>query len=99
MIRHPQDGTCRFKKGSVGATDSGYSDLPHGDEAALKEALATVGPISIAIDGQINHAISNPVAIPIAVDRRCPLRHRRGDLISSPTPCPSPSTSEVVLDF
>lgn len=44
------DGTCRFKKSNVGATDSGYTDLPQGDEASLKEAVATIGPISIAID-------------------------------------------------
>lgn len=27
-----------------------YVDIPNGDEEALKEALATVGPISIAIN-------------------------------------------------
>ena len=41
---------CRFDPGYVGATDNGYVDLPQGSEQKLQEALATVGPISIAID-------------------------------------------------
>jgi len=45
-----QEGTCHFKAADSGATDAGYTDLPQGDEEKLKEALATVGPISIAID-------------------------------------------------
>lgn len=45
-----QDETCHFKSSYVGATDGGAVDLPQGDEKALKEAVATVGPISIAID-------------------------------------------------
>ncbi|GBN19297.1 Cathepsin L [Araneus ventricosus] len=45
-----QDGTCHFKKSSVGATVTGYVDIPTGDEDALKKAVATVGPISVAID-------------------------------------------------
>lgn len=45
-----EDGTCRFKRSDVGATDTGYTDVTSGDEDALKEALATIGPISIAID-------------------------------------------------
>lgn len=45
-----KDGVCRFKKDSVGATDTGYTDVTQGDESALKEALATVGPIAVAID-------------------------------------------------
>ena len=41
---------CHFKKSSVGATDTGFTNIPHGDEDALKKAVATVGPISVAID-------------------------------------------------
>lgn len=44
------DGTCHFKKTTVGATDSGYIDIPEGDEKKLKKAVATVGPVSVAID-------------------------------------------------
>jgi len=45
-----QDGSCHFKKSDVGATVTGYVDIPSGDEDALKKAVATVGPISVAID-------------------------------------------------
>jgi cathepsin L len=45
-----QDGTCHFKKANVGATCTGFVDIPTGDEEALKKAVATVGPISVAID-------------------------------------------------
>ena len=42
---------CHFSKKNVGATDVGYTRIhPSGDELALKAAVATVGPISIAID-------------------------------------------------
>ncbi|CAG5866542.1 unnamed protein product [Menidia menidia] len=45
-----EDGQCRYKPGNVGATCTGYTDVSEGDEDALKEAVATVGPISVAID-------------------------------------------------
>jgi len=45
-----KEGKCRYKKQNSGATDTGFVDVPQGDEAKLKEAAATVGPISIAID-------------------------------------------------
>jgi len=45
-----RDNTCRFKKDSIGATDTGFTDIKSKDEEALKEAVATVGPISVAID-------------------------------------------------
>lgn len=41
---------CHFKKRNVGSTCSGFVDVKQGNEGALKEALATVGPVSIAID-------------------------------------------------
>lgn len=41
---------CHFNKKTIGATDKGYVDLPEGDEDQLKIAVATQGPISIAID-------------------------------------------------
>jgi len=44
------DDTCRYKKQDKGASDVGWTDVPAGDEGALMQALATVGPVSIAID-------------------------------------------------
>jgi len=44
------DDTCQFKKRDVGATDVGFVDIKQGDEEALKAAVATVGPVSVAID-------------------------------------------------
>uniref|UniRef100_A0A646QFB6 CathepsinL n=1 Tax=Hemiscolopendra marginata TaxID=943146 RepID=A0A646QFB6_9MYRI len=45
-----RDGKCRFKRPNVGASDTGYVDVPEGDEEKLQEAAATIGPISVAID-------------------------------------------------
>jgi cathepsin L len=45
-----QDGNCHFNKSDVGAEDVGFSDIPAGDENALKSAVASVGPVSVAID-------------------------------------------------
>ena len=41
---------CLFKPEDVGATLKSYKTIPQGDENALKNAVATVGPISVAID-------------------------------------------------
>ncbi|CAF1091665.1 unnamed protein product [Adineta ricciae] len=45
-----RDDTCRFQTKDVGATDTGFADIPSHDENALQSAIATVGPISVAID-------------------------------------------------
>jgi cathepsin L len=47
---HAHQEKCHFNKKTVGATVSGFIDVKSGDEEALKEALATVGPVSVAID-------------------------------------------------
>jgi cathepsin L len=44
------DDTCHYDPKSVGATDKGFVDVPSGDENKLKQAIATVGPVSVAID-------------------------------------------------
>jgi cathepsin L len=44
------DDTCRYDAANSGATDKGFVDIPQGDEAKLKKALATIGPVSVAID-------------------------------------------------
>ena len=41
-----------FSKSKVGATETGFVDIESGSEAALMQAVATVGPISVAIDAE-----------------------------------------------
>ncbi|XP_019714561.1 cathepsin S-like, partial [Hippocampus comes] len=43
-------GECRYSPAERAANCSSYRVLPEGDEGALKQALAFVGPISVAID-------------------------------------------------
>jgi len=45
-----EDGKCHFSPDKVGATDVGYVDVESGSEKKLQEAVATVGPVAIAID-------------------------------------------------
>ncbi|XP_055029048.2 cathepsin L.1 [Misgurnus anguillicaudatus] len=45
-----EDHQCRFNPSTIGATCSGYVDITSEDENALQEAVATIGPISVAID-------------------------------------------------
>lgn len=44
------DGQCKFKKEDIGATVTGYVRVRQYSEADLKKAVATVGPVSVAID-------------------------------------------------
>jgi cathepsin L len=45
-----EDGNCVFDPSNVGATDTGFTDITSGSEDDLTNAIATVGPISVAID-------------------------------------------------
>jgi cathepsin L len=45
-----EDGKCRFKAANVGATDTGFVDIKAKNETDLQNAIATIGPISVAID-------------------------------------------------
>jgi len=45
-----KDDNCKYRPQDSGATDVGFVDIPQGDEQALKKAVATIGPVSIAID-------------------------------------------------
>ncbi|XP_035217918.1 cathepsin L-like [Stegodyphus dumicola] len=62
-----KQGRCHYKKSNRGATDTGYVDVPSGDETKLMEAVATVGPISVAIDAShesfqfYSHGVYNEV--------------------------------------
>jgi cathepsin L len=44
------DEKCKFKAANVGATDTGFIDISSGSEDDLVTAIATIGPISVAID-------------------------------------------------
>jgi len=45
-----EDEKCQYSPKNKGATDKGFVDIESGDEEQLKAAVATVGPVSIAID-------------------------------------------------
>ena len=45
-----EDERCRFKTANVGSHCSSYTDVKSKDEQALTEAIADIGPISVAID-------------------------------------------------
>lgn len=45
-----EDDKCRYNPKNKGAWDVGFVDVREGDENALKHAIATVGPCSVAID-------------------------------------------------
>ncbi|CAO1340708.1 unnamed protein product [Diamesa tonsa] len=50
---YPYTGTddqgCKFSKSSIGATCTGFMSIQAGDEEKLMNAVATVGPIAVAI--------------------------------------------------
>ncbi|KAK1795199.1 hypothetical protein P4O66_010372 [Electrophorus voltai] len=43
-------GDCKYDPTKQAANCSSYTFLPYGDEEALKQAVATIGPIAVAID-------------------------------------------------
>jgi cathepsin L len=45
-----QDGDCQYDASQVVTKVTGHTDIAVGDENQLKEAVATVGPVSVAID-------------------------------------------------
>lgn len=45
-----RDGDCRFNPNDIAADDTGYVQIDTGDEEAIKLAVATLGPVSAAID-------------------------------------------------
>ena len=51
---HMDDGKCTYNPKTSGATDTGFVDLPPEDESKLQQAVALIGPISVAIDASHN---------------------------------------------
>jgi len=47
---YAQNRNCEFDQSRVAASLTGFVDVTRGDEEALKQAVATVGPVSVAID-------------------------------------------------
>jgi len=46
-----KNGVCSYKKSNAGSTPvTGYNDIKQGDEDSLKDACATVGPVSVAVN-------------------------------------------------
>lgn len=45
-----QNEKCRYNAANSGATLTGYTDVKEGSEDDLQVAVATIGPISVAID-------------------------------------------------
>merc|ERR1719435_539011 len=45
-----KNGKCQYDASKIVTKVTGFTDVPEGDEDALKSALATQGPISVAID-------------------------------------------------
>ncbi|KAL3886606.1 hypothetical protein ACJMK2_026590 [Sinanodonta woodiana] len=45
-----EDGVCKFKQANIGATVVSCMDIEPGSETDLQMAVATVGPIGVAID-------------------------------------------------
>jgi cathepsin L len=50
------DDTCRYKKLDSGAEDTGYVDVPSGNEEKLKHAIASVGPVRLSIKDMKSYA-------------------------------------------
>lgn len=45
-----QEGSCRYSVAGRSAMCASYKEIPEGDEAALQEAIDTVGPIAVGVD-------------------------------------------------
>lgn len=64
-----RNGDCQFKSSDVGATDTGFVDVKRGDESALQQAVAEIGPISVAMDA--SHQSFQHYRTGVYTERRC----------------------------
>jgi cathepsin L len=64
-----RDGKCKYDQTKVQTKVSGYTDIPQGDEASLQDAVANVGPISVAIDA--SHASFQLYKSGVYNEKRC----------------------------
>lgn len=48
-----KDGSCRFKKNTIGAKVASVVGITQGDESALAAAVANKGPISVSVDASL----------------------------------------------
>lgn len=73
------DETCRYDAKYRAATCSKYTELPYGSEEALKEAVATKGPVSVAIDA--SHPSFFLYKSGVYYDPSCTLKVNHGVLV------------------
>jgi len=45
-----QNQSCQYDSTASGGVNTGFVDVPSGDESRLQEVVATIGPVSVAID-------------------------------------------------
>uniref|UniRef100_A0A183BJR6 Pept_C1 domain-containing protein n=1 Tax=Globodera pallida TaxID=36090 RepID=A0A183BJR6_GLOPA len=64
-----QTSQCNFNNKTVGATLKGFKDLPIGNEEQLKNAVATIGPISVGIDA--SHLSFQFYSAGVYLEKRC----------------------------
>ncbi|XP_045184511.2 procathepsin L-like [Mercenaria mercenaria] len=65
----PRNGKCHFKSEDIGATETSCMDIDVGSEDDLQAAVATVGPISVAIDA--SHSSFQLYRSGVYNERRC----------------------------
>lgn len=66
-------GRCKYNRKYSVATMRGYVDIPSGDERKLQEAIATIGPISVSIDG--SHRSFKKYSSGIYYEPKCNRKH------------------------
>lgn len=49
-----QQKTCNFSYDGVGATMTGIVIIPSGSETSLQAAVASAGPVAVAVDARTN---------------------------------------------